>query len=84
MLFDFSHAREKVINLFREPGVTRSQLFEPFNAPMNHRNLRSYLAQLIMRLLERFIDMFELIHHFRLESATSSFVAMCSTTCVSI
>jgi hypothetical protein len=39
MLLDFGHAREQMINLFREARITCAQLFQPFNASMNDRNL---------------------------------------------
>jgi hypothetical protein len=39
MLLDFGHAREKGINLLRKASITHTQLFQPFNAAVNYRNL---------------------------------------------
>ena len=37
MLLDRRHPRKKMIDLFREPRVAGAQLFEPFNAAVDHR-----------------------------------------------
>jgi hypothetical protein len=39
VLLNFGYPREKVINLFREARITLTQLFEPFNPAVDHRNL---------------------------------------------
>jgi hypothetical protein len=67
VLLDFGYAREKVVNFFCKPGIARAQLFQPFNAAVNHRNLGSHVAQAIMSCSELFVGVFELVNHFRSE-----------------
>jgi hypothetical protein len=67
VLFDFGYPREKVVNFFREPGITCALLFQPFNAAVDHRDFGRHVPQAIMGCLELFVRVLELVNHFRFE-----------------
>jgi hypothetical protein len=67
VLLDFGYTREKVVNFLCKPGIAGALLFQPFDAPVDHRNLGSDVAQAIMSCSELFVGVFELINHFRSE-----------------
>jgi hypothetical protein len=62
MLLNFGYPREKVVNFFREPGITCALLFQPFNTAVDHRNLRSNVAQAIMGCSDLFVGVFNHFH----------------------
>jgi hypothetical protein len=67
MPLDFGHSGEKMIDLFREPGVACTKLLQAFNAAVDHRDLGRYLAQAIMSCAELFVGVFEPVNYFRSE-----------------
>ena len=67
MLLDFGHAREKVINLLRKASITHTQLFQPFNAAVNYRNLACDVSKATIKCVELLFHVLELLHHFRLD-----------------
>jgi hypothetical protein len=57
---DFCYAREKVVKFLCKSGIGGALHFQPFDAAVNHRNLGSHVAQVIMSGSDLFVGVFEL------------------------
>jgi hypothetical protein len=75
MFFDCGDALQRVIDFFGETSMACALLFQPLNAPVDHRDLSGEITQAIVCCLELLVGVIKLRRRFRLEIGDLTFHA---------